>query len=1389
MIIHFNKFRTILVLCLVTVTNLVSLSEAQEQPSLHFTHIESRHGLSQNAINVVRQDTQGYIWIGTDNGLNRFDGYEIEQYLPEYGVPNTIKGSKIKAIAPANDERIWIGSLDGGLSVYNTRTEQFHNVDLSTALATQKSIYVRAIHMASDSSLWLGTARHGLVLYNTKAGTAESFTAPINSRFTRFITRIQPVSNDLILVGTAKGLFLFNTINKRFVPLETLGQLASKTQNANISAIAVDGHIWWIGTQSEGLFQFNHKTGALNHHLFDPLGRNNRQRVFDLALEDNGNLWVATSNGLNLFDPELEQVQQFLSDASNPFSLSENQIISLFIDRTGVLWAGGYNRGINKLDLHTRQFEFLVNNKELKNCVGNVNSSVIIDESGQRWVGADNGLFRYSYRDSSCKHYQSPLLADSTVTALENSANSDIWIGTRSGLNRLDPKTDKVKLIAVSKDEDETNAPLMINTLFDDQQGYLWIGTHYGLFKMNTEVESIEKIFTRRSPASALSSNQIFEITQSPDGYLWIATARGLNRIDPTNDQVVHFLHDPENPNTLSNNAVYGILVAENNLWLATANGLNHFDRRTNRFIHYGKSQGLNVRSIYALEKDSNNNMWLSSNQGLVRFNIGQQSFHHFGLKDGIQALEFTGESTYDQINNKIYFSASHGLVAFNPDSVHLNQSQTNPVLTKLLINNRPVNVSANDEKTILANPINQTERLVLSHQQSSFALEFSAMHYASPDDNSFRYKIDGITNGWLSTSAFNRRVSFGKLAAGEYTFHLQATNHNGAGANKTKQLVIVVNPPWYLSPIAKFAYLLSIMGLTIFAYKYRTRVIRRRALVLEQQVRQRTQELSKEKRRVDLLLERKNQELVNMSHEFRTPLTLMLGPINRLKHQLTNPDINVSFDIIKRNCERMLKMVNQLLDIEQSRVERVRPKQPIPVTALAEQIIRSFQELAESKGIKISQGRWEVTSLWYVPDVFEKIFINLLSNAIKYTPEGGNVLIEVFSTDQNEVQLVVHDSGIGIEKSQQSAVFDRYYRASDPKVSQQVGAGIGLALVKELLTTHGGAIELQSEPGKGTKITITLERLNEHCIEHEETPQDAHIEEYIRQETETLLPITNTLQNQAHESPNSESIRETLLVVEDNADMRTYLETILSNHYHCLFAADGVQGIELAMGEIPDLIITDLMMPNKSGFDLCQQLKSDIRTSHIPIIILTARHETVSRIKGWQLKADEFISKPFNELELLARISNLLAIRQLLQTRRTANEPIKSSSPLEAKALNESEPEFHFLANLSSLLDSVYQDSDIKVIDIAKQLAMSERQLFRKMKALLNVTPADYLRTFRLEKSKQLLELGQPAGDVALAVGFSTHTYFSKCFKAKYGMSPSEYSTKILNHEHEEVE
>ncbi|MCO7224393.1 response regulator [Pleionea sp. CnH1-48] len=1351
--------------------------------SIEFSRLTTKDGLSsdnfQTSKRVILQDRDGFLWFGSQNGLNRYDGYQFKTYYHDPSDANSISSSYIQALWQDSEGIIWIGTIQG-LNRFDPQTEQFSLIELQDSTGDNE-LSINSVTGDNKNTLWVG-ATGGLIEFNTQTGESiQHAHDPLNS------FSMSDNGVDIILVtqagvtwmGTEEGLNRYNPLTQSYYRYLYGPEFSEPAKNINGLRIAsilesIDGRIW-VGTH-KGLYLYNNEEDIFEPYLLasDNSPANHELHISSIVQDDQGQIWLGTKQqGLCLLQMKTRSCQLFRHDANNHTTISDDKVSDIYKDHHNRIWIASYS-GLN----YFYPYQPFASNSKLsvENEYANKPvSALMFDDEDSLWVGYyGQGLAKYNGEhqlemafkyDSS----DSNSIGSDLIIKIAQTKDGTVWVGTHGkGLYRFN-KTDKTFT-------HYAKSPPAVSSFIEDQYGNIWVGsTRRGLelFDRDTgEFTSVNEEFG--------NTVSIVSLYLDKSGRLWVATVKGIIQINVETRDYKTYQHDKSQPKSISHNFITSFYEDDHNtLWFTTyGGGLNRFNANDDSFTNYRKKDGLADNGTYSVIEDNQGAIWISTQNGLSKFNRELATFENFYAKDGLHSNDFN-MAVAKSTSGELALGTVKGLLRFYPKSIE-QQDVSEPLRFtdfKLFNNSISVGKKVEDSHFVLSQSILTSEKIQLTHKESLFALEFAAINSTKPQKVQYAYKLEGWDDDWIYTDHRNRIATYTNIPHGEYELKIKATDENGYWRDDITSLELIILPPFWKTRTAYFIYAFLVLLLVYLVVTFRTRTLVKRSIELERSVRDRTLELAQEKETVQKLLSEKNEEFSNISHEFRTPLTLILGPVAQLLSIERSVEDTNRLNIIQRNGTRILRMVDQLLDMEAFKVNQSTRKSPQAIGKIIQVVAEAFTDLAQEKNIDFQIKHIDKVCFDFIPDAIEKITLNLISNAIKYTPEGGRISVSAQRLNNEQYQIIIEDTGIGIAEDKQEDVFKRFHRVLDKDSETVTGAGIGLSLVKRLVESHNGTISLTSEPGKGTCVIVLLPVVNEVMP----SGVALHFNDEVMKMELTNLSKHSDLENQDVSIEDSMPLGlPTVLIIEDNTDMRLFIQQSLAEHYSCYTAKNGKEGYELAKEHIPDLIISDVMMPEMDGFETTQILRTTEETSHIPIVLLTARGDKQSRLQGWNEKADEYLTKPFDADELLIRLKNLLSIRDILK-KRFGDTLFSSSLPEQSDSERESEKTLNnrenlFIEKLNAVVEKSYKDSEFKMVSAASDIAMSDRQLHRKLKAICDMTPTEYLRQYRLFKARALLEAGETASVVALKTGFSTHSYFSKCFKAQFNCSPTEF-------------
>lgn len=1405
-------------------------------------------------IKGILHSQSGFIWLASSDGLLRFDGQSIKRFENQTNNANSLPANDVRAMVEDEQGIIWLITRGGGLSRFEPKTEQFINFQTNDQPTSIDSLQLNSIALGQNNQLWIASDK-GINRFDRQTYTNTRLNSQMQPRGANEDENVQLIYADNSADSSAgnnadkneriwfavrrKGLFLHIPQGNQTLHFAAKSDDSSSLDSAVISDIyqAPNGDIW-IGT-ALSVSRFNSQTLTFSRFAIPLKARNkvNHASVTSMAADKWGNLWVGTFyNGVSVLYQGGEHFVDIEGNLAIDDSLMAMQINDVMQDLQGGLWLVTARDGLIKVSNEHSLFDHhsLIGGQAeaLRDEMPYWQSGLVMSANGEVLLLQQGQLWLY---DSARHQFKLFKHADKIVDIVVSRQHGVLVAMQSGGIKQVNVASKS--LVDVFAGIEMPVAKFVIDA--DDQ--YLWFypQSSGGLYRYELANHGLEAYFVDgsemgRVTAIAVSSNQLYVAFDQ----------RTLHAYDYDQQRF--------RPLPKLDAEVFQIVLQDDGVWLATANGILHNSDESRPWSSFSLNrEALKDKpipaAIYAIHPVEAEHWWASTSEGILRIHRQSGQVMVLDKEKGLRLSEFSTKVPLTMLSGNVLMAGFSddlaAVVRFNPQrltqTLDGEGSNQEVLFTELKLFNQTVALKFTDVNSPLSTTINQTEHLQLTHQQNWFTLLFTSQLFTnqvSQQDGDIRYAymLEGLSDQWIETNA--GQAKFTSVAAGQYLFKVKVSS-GGQWSEQVRVLPITVTPAWWESSWAYTVYVLLVIGFVLTINGLRTRQLKQRAAVLEQKVAVRTKELKQRADTISLLLsekegllgdkerllEDKDRLIANISHEFRTPLTLILGPLGEQIGLVKDAKTTAQLGLAEANANRLLYMVDQLLDLARLKNPNVEQMKGHDLAATLQFLVGSFEPLAKARRMSLTIKDNHQQPIWVMAqaDALEKIITNLLSNAIKYSADGGviEVSMQLLTSDGlaadglsgKKVAFSVKDNGFGISEADLALVFERFGRIKNDG-DYIPGSGIGLALVKELLVIHQGDISVQSQLGKGSCFTVTLPTLDGKEPDEKESLNDKSVNEQVVADamarmTPRKLALQDTLQQ-------GEQISDTLsniLVIEDNADMRQYIIDSLGGRFHCLAAPDGKAGLDLAVQHLPDLVISDVMMPNMDGFEVTQRLKSDDKTNHIPVILLTARGDRESRIKGWSQKADEYLEKPFNTEELLMRIDNLLAIRQLLRKRfgHAFISPLPDSLPSLTPSLSscdntavptvlveENKQESSelsredganlnpahqiFLDQTNKVLDQYYQDSDFDVAKFAVQMALSHRQLGRKMKAILDMTPAEALRNYRLNQAAKLLKQGGSASVVAHQVGFTTHSYFSQCFKARFNCLPSQFCHKV---------
>ncbi|WP_020529379.1 hybrid sensor histidine kinase/response regulator transcription factor [Flexithrix dorotheae] len=1365
------------------------------KPYLKFNRLSIENGLSQNNINCILQDNKGFMWFGTWEGLNKYDGHKFSVFKSDPADSTSLSDIVVTTLFEDSKGNLWVGTRDG-LNLFNRYQNNFsrYNVDEGNPYSLNGN-YITSIEEDGEGHIWVGT-EEGLNKFDSVSQTFQrinfSQLAGQNADLdtARNIYSLLRDSHEQLWIGTDKGVFILNSKNGTLQNTLNINNGLAKTL---VNTITEDsqGNIW-LGTEKNGIIIYNLYEKSVLSLRYQPEEQNSlsHNSIRAIIEDSNQKVWVATDGGgLNLFDKKHHAFTRFGHEVNNPYSLQSNALKCLFEDRDGNIWVGALAWGGLCYANPSRQYfkhyrPGFPNKNSLNN--GAVNG-FYERENGDIWIATDGGgINLFQKKENSFEHFKhdpfdTKSLSSNKVLDLLEDFEGNLWAATwDGGLNKKEKGSEKfIRYLPGSGEQKGNISSEHIWSIFEDSEKNLWIGTFGRGLSLYDRKNDAFISFEGCQDSLPGNGNHIISIYEDRQNNLWVGTlGDGLKTFDKANGLVldVDMVSDSSEISSIVNDVWVIYEDASNNLWLGTSSGLKKYNRKTKILNSFSIEDGLPNNVVYGILEDYSGKLWLSTNKGLSCFNPLTRQFRNFDSGDGLQSNQFIQGSYFKGKSGKMYFGGINGFTVFKPEEIKVNPKIPKVVVTDFQLFNKPVEIGG--ENSPLKKHISETNEITLLHCQNVFSFEFAALNFTPTQKSRYEYKMENLDENWIE-SGTRRFVSYTNLAPGEYVFRVKACNNDNIWNEAGTSIKITILPPPWKTWWAYLGYFL--LSVTIL-------VIARRQIIYKERLKNQFRLKDIETHKLQELSELKSKFFTQVSHEFRTPLSLILGPLRSLKSGTFKGDVNLQYNIMTRNAQKLLNLINQLLDI--SKLESGNMQLSIGkgnLISFIRPLVDTFENTAKLKNLNFSFHADTLSfQAYFDGDKVEKVLTNLLSNALKFTGREGSIRFEVNTknidwnnyvlrenwqkNDNLFVEFIIQDSGIGIPEKAIPHIFDRFYQAEKQgEYRKNEGSGIGLALTKELVELHKGKIRVKSKEGEGTTFSILLPVGKEH-YSSAELVQFKH-QNYCVSNFANILEDTEIGFDDDVVKNKKSSALPKLLIVDDNADMRTFLKNALKEKYQILEARNGMAGLVLARKKHPDLIITDLMMPEIDGQELCHQIKGDDKTDHIPVILLTAKTGERSKMESLKNGADDFITKPFDLVELELKIKNLLELKKRVE------EKVEQEQVIYTEKVSVNSVEEKFLQKAIEIVESHKSDPNFNAEAFIKEFGMSRSQIHRKIKAITHKSVIEFIRSYRLQFAKQLIEQNYGnISEIAFEAGFNSPSYFAECFKKEFGVSPSEF-------------
>jgi signal transduction histidine kinase/ligand-binding sensor domain-containing protein/DNA-binding response OmpR family regulator len=1347
---------------------VLSLSVFAQSERYNFSKLDKYTGLSHNQVNAILKDREGFMWFSTMSGLNRYDGYSCKVYRNKHNDSASLKDNNVLSLYELPNGKMWVETR-GGPCIFNSHTEMFDaGYDSYLHTLGLPSGNIINIVKGNNGRYWFLYENLDLYLYASAQKKAESFRQKLHVNPTDKITSIKETKDGKLWLVYQKGLLQgYDMKENKIVFSTTISQKLNKDYPDNLF-IDSEGDIW-LWHYTGGVLLFNPKDNSFREFNVNSFpSRLNSNLVSQIVQDNNGLIWVATDHGgVTLIDKRNNfKTSYLLSDPKDPQSLSHNSITTLYKDDNGIIWLGTYKKGVNYFNGNIVQFpHYHYQESNAKSLPYDDVNRFVEDRWGNIWIGTNGGgLIYFDRKNNTFKQYlhdanNKNSLSSDVIVSLCIDHQGLLWIGTYfGGLNSFDGK--EFRTYRHNDNNPSSLANDNVWEIVEDREHNLLIGTlGSGLDLFDRKTNRFQHYpFKEEKPVPSLPG-YISAILQDRKGNLWIGSEYGVAVIEKNKTTPAFYRHSNDTNSLSSNNVICLLEDSKGNIWVGTREGLNLFNEQTKKFQVFTISDGLPDNLILNILEDDHGTLWLSTPNGLCNA-IPQQngsrivfSIISYDEMNNVQNHEFNDNAALKTKAGELIFGGPSGFNIIDPGKIQKPLNHSKIVFTGLqILNNNIEPGGLINNRVLLQQSLLYLESIDLKYKENVFSVEFASLDFAHGARDKYAYMLEGFNSDWLYADGNQRRATYTNLGPRGYTFKVKVLGRDGLWSD-VKMLRINIEPPLWRTPIAYIIYALCAAGLLL---------LWRRITLERMNMRFEVQQQRREAERAHTIEQLKTKFFTNVSHEFRTPLSLIISPLDRIIKQTTDEEQKNQLNLVQRNAKRLLNLVNQLLDFRKMEVQEIKLHPSIgDIILFIADISNSFMDIAEKKKIRFSFST-NINSLeiYFDKDKIEKILFNLLSNAFKYTHDHGMVNLHLNYNPAEDhdgtLAIEVKDTGIGIPADQHEKIFERFFQTDVPESMVNQGTGIGLAITKEFVKLHNGIITIKSEPDKGTCFTVLL-------------PAKKIYESFTR--TTTIPTAVEEGEQIIFEENPKSSKKKTILVVEDNEDLRFYLKDNLKVHYHVEEATNGKEGWEKVKQLYPDLVVSDIMMPLMDGVELARKIKTETLTAHIPVILLTAMGSEEKQLEGLKVGVNDYITKPFTFEILASRIRNLLTQQKLLQKRFQKQIEV---NPAEVTVTSVDEK---FLQHALDVVEKNMDNPEFSVEDFSRGMHMDRSTLYRKILSLTGKAPREFIRSIRLKRAAQLLiKSGMSVAEVAYEVGFNNPKNFTKFFKEEFKVLPSQY-------------
>jgi len=1326
---------------------------AKASRSLPFVKYQVENGLSHNTVWCVLQDSYDFMWFGTSDGLNCFDGKNFRIFRSNSKDRSSLGNNFVQSLFEDDQHNIWVGT-NKGMYFFDRKTESFSFFSQKTEDGVLISSNVNKIIKSNTGNIWIATLGQGIFIYNPKTKVLVQ-----NSMYSSFVWSLQKTPNgNIFATSRLDGLICFDKNGKylrSYVPVNRVNGLS----NIEITALCYQNNALWFNVGTYGFYKLDLKTGQMKSVAEENSSSvvSNIRSIFPFSKNQ---LWVGGDNGLYLFDQLTEQFSR-IDDPTNQKSLTDQSVYDIARDREGGMWVSTYFGGVNYLPKNLKPFEHYYPQYQSGSISGKAISQFCEDADGNIWIATEDGGLNYlntkTKKVETYKHLNSKnSISYHNIHSLLLDKNK-LWIGTFSrGIDIFDLKTKTFRNYQHRRDDSKSVCDNAIYTLFRDRSGEIYVGTAWGLCIYNRDSDS----FTIVDEIGPMA--HIFNMLEDSRGYLWVATYNaGVFRLNPKTKKWNHYTHNPNDPNdpkSVSGNSVISLFEdMRHNMWFGTEDGgLCSFNYKSETFTVFDSENKLLPNPvIYAIEQDEFGNFWIACNAGLVRINpYTKKNRMLFTKADGLQSNQFNFRSSLRTHDGKMYFGGINGFNAFYPKDFTENRFVPKVRIIDFRLFNKRVNVT--DEGSPLTAPIYNLQNLILKYNQNTFSLSFAALSFQAPDKNQYTYLMEGVDKNWNVVENENNMASYTNLPSGKYTFRVKGSNNDGLWNQEETVITIRILPPFWRSGWAYFLYLIIFLGTLYWLYR---RWIMRLSRISDEQIKG-----FREKQEKESYLS-KIKFFTNISHEIRTPLSLIKLPLERIISSGDGTDKTKDFlATMNKNTDYLLNLINQLLDFRKT--EETEFHLHINICNVSELLRDLFVRFRDTAAI--NNINFEIIlpaddlKIGIDREAFNKIVSNLLSNSLKYA--SSKVEMKLLVNDIH-FEVRISDDGKGISNIEKKKIFDLFYQSDH----SEKGTGIGLALAKALTEKHDGTLKYENNEWAGSTFVISIPISNRK------------LSETSNKNSEIVLVDTDYNKHLREEQPEKQKSEKDikLLLVEDNAELLKLTADYMQDFYQVYLASDGQEALNVLSEQNINIVVSDVMMPVMDGYQLCEAIKSDALYCHIPIVLLTAKTNVESKIMGLEFGSDAYLEKPFSLEHLRTQVNNLLNSRQRLR------ELFATSPKLSSVEIAISNKDKVYVERLNEEIEKHLLDVNFSIDTLSEFMNMSRSNFYRKIKSISGMSPNDYLKTIRLKKAAELL-LSQEfrINEVYEQAGFSSSSYFAKCFKEQFGMLPRDFVVKATKGE-----